>query len=134
VGKSVEEQDNLLTKKYSECGAEISGTDEIGGPIVHLYANKLPTEVRNQMFALVRFGERPPGTIAAVLWMLIFSTLATGIYYTLWEQIIRSESQDIDFSSLFLAPPALTVVWFSRAFNDETRYRVSLLSRALSES
>jgi hypothetical protein len=130
VGKSVEEQDNLLTKKYSECGAEISGMDEIGGPLVHLYANKLPTEVRNQMFALVRFGERPPGTIAAVLWMLIFSTLATGIYYTLWEQIIRSESQDIDFSSLFLALPALTVVWFSRAFNDETRYRVSLLSRA----
>lgn len=130
VGKSAKEQDRLLADKYDKSGAKIEGMDEVGGPFVHLYANKLPVEVQYQTFALVRFGERPPGTIAAVLLMLIFSTFATGVYYILWEQVVRSDSQGIDLAALSVALPALTMVWFSRAFNDETRYRIPLLGRA----
>lgn len=122
-------QDKAMEAYCSKHGSCIAGSDEAGGSFAHMYAYDLPPEVKNQMYAHVSFSERPPGATAVVLWMLLFATFASGIYYGLWDQVTASDSRGVDVGALFVALPALAVVWFASSFREETRRRVPLISR-----
>jgi hypothetical protein len=129
LGDNSKIQESAIRAYSSSEGARLAGADEAGGSFAHLYTWKLPVKVRNQVFARVSFAERPPGTAALVLWMLLFAVFASGLYWLLWEQVTKSDSRGVDIAALFIGLPALAVVWFARAFREEVRPRVSLVSR-----
>lgn len=113
----------------AEHGATTVGVDTAGQPFVHLYARDLPQHATRPIQARITFAERPPGTTAVVLWMLLFATSASGAYWFLWEQVTRAESRGVDLAALFVALPALALIWFARALRDDVRPRLPLVSR-----
>lgn len=111
-------------------GASIAGDDEPGASFTHLYAHRLPSVVRKQVYASVRVAERPPGTTAVVLWLSVLAALSAAVLTRLWTALAEMDLQGIDAAALFVALPGLAAAWFARVFQHEGRYRVPFASRA----
>jgi hypothetical protein len=123
------EQARSFRKYYRVNGAYVGGKDEAGGPVAHLYARELPATVGDQLYAYTRVRERPPGTTALVMWLCLLAAGFLWFYYMTWQRLMVSDTHGIDVAALFVALPGIASIWFSRAFRDDVRPRVPLVSR-----
>jgi hypothetical protein len=129
LGRRAKKQDKDLEEYVERHKSSISGGDESGGVFAHLYSFRMPAEVRNPVFTFIKFSERPPGLIGVIFWMSLSAALATGMFFSLWDQIIRGTSHGVDIVAVFVAVPALAAIWFGRAISDENRARIPLIGR-----
>jgi hypothetical protein len=114
---------------YRVNGACVSGMDEAGGPVAHLYARDLPATADNKLYAYARVRERPPGSTALVMWLTALTAGFLWFYYLIWDWLVSSDTKGIDLASLSVALPGVASIWFSRAFREDVRTRVPLVSR-----
>jgi hypothetical protein len=114
---------------YRKHDASVSGEDQAGGPLAHLYANNLPGTPGNQVYAFVRVLERPPGTTAAVTWISLVASIFLWLYWSTWQQFATSDTAGIDVAAFLIAIPGIVSVWFSKAFNSDLRPNIPLLNR-----
>lgn len=109
--------------------AKVQGKNEAGGPVAHLYARNLPSTVGDQIYAYTLLRERPPGTTALVMWLTLFASIFFWFYWYIWDGLVFDDTKGIDVAALFVALPGLASIWFSRAFKDDIRPRIPLVSR-----
>ncbi|GLY36262.1 hypothetical protein Amsp01_022860 [Amycolatopsis sp. NBRC 101858] len=105
------------------------GENEAGGPVAHLYARNLPSKVGDQVYAYTLLRERPPGTTALVMWLTLFASIFFWFFWRIWDGLVFDDTKGIDVAALFVALPGLASIWFSRAFKDDIRPRIPLVSR-----
>jgi hypothetical protein len=127
--QSKEEQQRAFKAHYKGNGACVSGMDEAGGPVAHLYARDLPATADNKLYAYARVRERPPGSTALVMWLTLFTAGFMWFYWAIWTWLVGSDKNGIELASLSVALLGIASVWFSRAFRDDVRTRVPLVSR-----
>ncbi|RSM45506.1 hypothetical protein DMA12_13670 [Amycolatopsis balhimycina DSM 5908] len=107
----------------------VQGKNEAGGPVAHLYVRNLPSTVGDQIYAYTLLRERPPGTTALVMWLTLFASIFFWFYWLIWDRLVIDDTKGIDVAALFVALPGLASIWFSRAFKDDIRPRIPLVSR-----
>ncbi|TVT20710.1 hypothetical protein LWP59_33880 [Amycolatopsis acidiphila] len=128
-GKNLQEQADAFAALARRDGGSTEGSDEVGGSLSHLYVHKLPAVPHNQVYASIQLKERPPGTTSVAAVLGVFAAAAVWLFYVLWGQMVRSETQGIDIGAIFIALPGLGAVWFSRAFQYSDRSRVPIPAR-----
>jgi hypothetical protein len=127
--QSRDEQNKALLEHCEGNGAYVSGEDEAGGPVAHLYARDLPATADNSLYAYTQVRERPPGTTALVMWLALLTAGFLWFYYCVWQWLVSSDTQGIDLASMSVALPGVASLWFSHAFREDVRTRVPLVSR-----
>ncbi|WP_125779903.1 hypothetical protein [Amycolatopsis sp. WAC 01375] len=114
-------------RKFDNAG--LQGKNEAGGPVAHLYVRNLPSTVGDQIYAYTLLRERPPGTTALVMWLTLFASIFFWFYWLIWDRLVADDTKGIDVAALFVALPGLASIWFARAFKDDIRPRIPLVSR-----
>lgn len=123
------EQRHHFNAHCTTVGATVSGANEAGGPVAHLYATDLTSIIGDQLYAYGRVQERPPGTTALVMWLSLLAGGFMWLYYLLWPWMVQNDTRGIDVAAFFIALPGLASIWFSRVFREDVRARVPLISR-----
>ncbi|CAL9664889.1 hypothetical protein SUDANB95_07153 [Actinosynnema sp. ALI-1.44] len=129
LSRSTEDQQWFFKNHCHAVGATVSGANEAGGPVAHLYATDLKPIVGDQLYAYGRVQERPPGTTALVMWLVLLAMGFMWLFHALWPWMIANETKGIDVAAFFIALPGLASIWFSRVFREDVRGRVPLISR-----
>jgi hypothetical protein len=127
--QSRDEQHVALQEHCEGNGAYVSGEDEAGGPVAHLYARDLPATADNRLYAYMQVRERPPGTTALVMWLALLTAGFLWFYFFVWRWLVSSDTQGIDLASMSVALPGVASLWFSHVFREDVRTRVPLVSR-----
>jgi hypothetical protein len=127
--QSVEAQESAFKEHCNVNGAHVGGMDEAGGPVAHLYARDLPAVADNKLYAYARVRERPPGSTALVMWLATLTAGFLWLYYFIWKWLVASDTKGIDLASLSVTLLGVASIWFSRAFREDVRSRVPLVSK-----
>jgi hypothetical protein len=127
--QSLELQQAAFVEHYKVNGAQVGGMDEAGGPVAHLYARDLPPKADSKLYAYARVRERPPGSTALVMWLATLTAGFLWLYFVIWRWLVASDTKGIDLASLSVALLGVASIWFSRAFREDVRTRVPLVSK-----
>lgn len=63
------------------------------------------------------------------MWLAMFTAGFLWFYCAIWKWLVASDTKGIDLASLSVALLGIASIWFSRAFRDDMRTRVPLVSR-----
>lgn len=125
--QSEPEQQKAFTANYGN--AHVSGAADAGGPVAHLYARDLPPAGDNRLYAYVRVREKPPGSTAPVMWLALLTAGFLWFFHANWSALVAGDAQGVDLPSLAVALLGVASIWFSRAFREDVRTTIPLVSR-----
>ncbi|RSM84062.1 hypothetical protein DL991_00795 [Amycolatopsis sp. WAC 01375] len=63
------------------------------------------------------------------MWLTLFASIFFWFYWLIWDRLVADDTKGIDVAALFVALPGLASIWFARAFKDDIRPRIPLVSR-----
>jgi hypothetical protein len=102
------------------------GQDKTGAPYAHLYVGGGHKLNRQQVFARVIFYERPPGTIASILFVVLLTLGTLGLYLPYLALLVQADNAAS--SAFLLALPGTAAIWIGKTIASDERLLVAPIS------